>query len=225
MPPKKVSRTIVQEQTIDMPDEEEDDFFTRLFASVLEQFKRQKFCDVVLYAKEDSNPSRMKPIRCHSLILVSVVPALKELLLDSIEEAHLIIPDLMFSQIQKFIRCIYTGLIQTTDFTLEMSQSMASVFGMIDGSVYHVDKTPSPARTEAAQVSVKHEQPLSKTPKEKMVEIVFENNEALGGMQQYELILPTENELMGLGDLTPQQTMIHVSDFMTIQIVMICKLT
>ena len=106
MPPKKGSKSsgkIVPKKDVTPEESEEDeneDFFSRLFSSVMSQYRRQKFCDATLYAKDDSDPEILKSLKCHSLILCSVVPALKELLLESDDEKHLMFPDLKFSQDQ-----------------------------------------------------------------------------------------------------------------------------
>ena len=91
------------------------------------------------------------------------------------------------------------------EFDLEMSQDVASVFGMIDGIVYHVEKEPIKIITEDKEKDNKIiEESLPKSAQEKSYEIVVENNEAVGGMQQFELILPNDdlNFTSVLGDNT-----------------------
>ena len=108
---------------------------------------------------------------------ISVVPGLKELLLQTEDgESHLIFPDLTFSEVQTFIERIYDG-INGQELTLEMSQDVYSVlFGFTKS-----EETTANNNTENA--------------KEKMVEIVVENHEAIDGMQQFELIIPETDNL------------------------------
>ena len=102
------------------------------------------------------------------------MPGLKELLLQSEDgESHLIFPDLSFSEMQAFIEHIYDG-VKGQQLTLDMSQDVYSVlFGF--------------SKSDDTSNNMEN--------KEKMVEIVVENHEAINGMQQFELIIPETDNL------------------------------
>ena len=66
-----------------------DGFYNCVFNYVLECYETQKFCDVHIYARQDddSMTTTMGSVKCHSIVLASVAPALTDVLLtpDSVE--------------------------------------------------------------------------------------------------------------------------------------------
>ena len=69
-----------------------EDFYRYTFSYILDCYKNDKFCDVRIFARPESwskeyntdEPcvgGNLQSISCHSLVLASVAPALKEILL------------------------------------------------------------------------------------------------------------------------------------------------
>ena len=68
------------------------DFYRNTFSYILDCYKSEKFCDVRIFARPESFSKEcitdesyvggnLQSISCHSLVLASVAPALKEILL------------------------------------------------------------------------------------------------------------------------------------------------
>ena len=69
-----------------------EDFYRNTFSYILDCYKNEKFCDVRIFARPESFSKEcntdesyvggnLQSISCHSLVLASVAPALKEILL------------------------------------------------------------------------------------------------------------------------------------------------
>ena len=69
-----------------------EDFYRNTFSYILDCYKSEKFCDVRIFARPESFSKEcitdesyvggnLQSISCHSLVLASVAPALKEILL------------------------------------------------------------------------------------------------------------------------------------------------
>ncbi len=60
-----------------------NNFYATLFKAIRQCFDEETFCDVRLYANDDSNKSNkpsLKCIPCHALVLCSVAPAFKNVI-------------------------------------------------------------------------------------------------------------------------------------------------
>jgi hypothetical protein len=101
-------------QTVPIEDDIQEIFFSTLFQSIRDNYQRDIFCDVTLYAMSDDPDDQtgaqvLRGIHCHALVLCSVAPALKELLLVNAEETDIFLPDLNYDMVLKFIDAVYEG--------------------------------------------------------------------------------------------------------------------
>ena len=122
-----------------------DDFYVTLFSSIQDFYERKIFCDLNIYCQpegEDQEDESKKAIRCHSLILASVVPAIKNLLKlsewDPAQEADcLYLPDISYHVMKEFVDQIYVKLSEASDvFELQVDKDIANVLGLITGLDY-----------------------------------------------------------------------------------------
>ena len=74
-----------QDESLAVPQASENPHLGGLFAAVKNCYERQQFCDVTIHAKEEDHVL-LRKVQCHSIVLCSVFPALKELLLEQEEE-------------------------------------------------------------------------------------------------------------------------------------------
>ena len=106
----------------------EENTITALFQNIVKYWETQTFCDLTIFGQENET---YKGIKCHSLVLCSVAPALKNLLLEQNEdEKYLFLPEIEFELVSKFICDIYQGLC-TNDFLLNFPEDLGQVFCMI----------------------------------------------------------------------------------------------
>ena len=157
---------------------ESNNFYEKLFSAVKDSYERSQFCDVTIYGED--NGGTLRGIQCHSIVLCSIAPSLKEILLEQNEEMKIFLPEVSFEVVENFINSIYEGLCSSSGFELAIDQDLAALFGMLE----------------------------QENSEKKMVEIVVENNQGILTNQQFEIFLPdpTENEGTFILDETLEQT-------------------
>jgi hypothetical protein len=111
---KTFKMTRPRRQTVPIEDDIQEIFFSTLFQSIRDNYQRDIFCDVTLYAMSDDPDDQtgaqgLRGIHCHALVLCSVAPALKELLLVNAEETDIFLPDLNYDMVLIFIDAVYEG--------------------------------------------------------------------------------------------------------------------
>lgn len=153
-----------------------DNFYSTLFRAIKSCYQRQVFCDVKLFACQDG-AFELRPIHCHALVLTSVAPAFKTMLLECEDDKEIFLPDLPYSLVKKFINDIYDGLC-SNEFMLDISPDLAEAFGMFN------------EEQEGKMVQ--------KVTKDRMVEIVVENSGS-SATQEFELIVPESYEGSNFG--------------------------
>ena len=108
---------------------DEESIHDKLFSNVRHFFDTEKFCDLVIYGQFDGNESQFCGIKCHSIVLCSVAPFLKSLLLDH-EEHEIFLPEISHEVIAQFVRDLYQGL-SLPDLDLQINQDLAKALGLL----------------------------------------------------------------------------------------------
>jgi len=131
---------IEEEDLLNLDSDEVDglaeDFYVTFFTAVQEFYHRQSFCDLAIFCGKSSKTEAPSVVRCHALVLASLVPAVKNLLRlsewDPKEEAHVLqLPDIDYQVVKSFVDDIYDKLSHSTDdFELDVNPDLAKVLGI-----------------------------------------------------------------------------------------------
>ena len=118
-----------------------DDFFVTLFNTVQEFYRGQVFCDLFLFCQGGDQWST-KVVKCHTIVLASVVPAIKNLVRysdwDPVHEAHCVfLPDVGVDVVKEFVDNIYEKLVTASDkVEIQVNDNLADVLGLKSSKDY-----------------------------------------------------------------------------------------
>ena len=150
----------------------EENTIAALFQNIVKYWETQTFCDLTIFGQENDI---YKGIKCHSLVLCSVAPALKNLLLEeNDEEKFIFLPEIEFMSVSKFISEIYQGL-NSNDFSLNFPEDLGQVFGMIGNeNAYNTNENTKDSKNKVENFEI----------------VVESDGQNEGQNDQIELILP-----------------------------------
>ena len=156
--------------------EGEENSVTSMLENIQSYFAAGTFCDLTIFGQDGTS---FKGRQCHSLIICSVAPALRNLLIDENEERYLFLPDISYEIIQKFLVDVYDGL-TLTDFSLNIPDELWKAFGMNGNEEIYKENLDLKPKTEEQKVE--------------NFEIVVESEDNVKNSEQIELVLPENAE-------------------------------
>lgn len=153
-----------------------NEFHDKLFRYIRQCFEEQRYCDVTIFGTGETEEGKvLKGIKCHSIVLCSVAPIFKPLLLErDIDEREIFLPDISFEDVSKFITDIYQESCSiNSELLLKIRPDLANVLG------YKEEGGSSSSEVEEKDIKPK-----------KMVQVVVENKRAVQDHRQFQLIIP-----------------------------------